>query len=75
MAKPGTSKAIRERAEKRKAKTETERVKTLEKTDAQVRGFTKTAREAARKLTELKGRTISDEDIKRLTKLYKQKKK
>ena len=38
MTKPGTTKAMRERAKKRKAKTETERVKALEKTDAVERG-------------------------------------
>ena len=49
MTKPGTTKAMRERAKKRKAKTEAERVKALEKTDAVERGKVGKAGKAAQK--------------------------
>ena len=60
MAKPGTTKAIKERAKKSKAKTETERIALLLAVDALERHG--------------KGRELSDKDVKRFTKMIDKKK-
>ena len=59
----------RKRAKAKKAKTETERVKALEKIDAAFRGQAgKAARKPATKIMQ-KGRTLSDKDLKRHMKM------
>jgi hypothetical protein len=61
MPKPGTTKAIRERAKKSKAKSETERVALLHAVDRSMRN-------AAR------GRALSDKDVKKFNKMIAKKK-
>ena len=76
MAKPGTSKAIRERAEKQKAKTETQRVKDLEKTDAVFRGtLSQRALEVAKKTARGKGRELHVYDLQKEMRYQAKKKK